>query len=144
MIRSSSRSRQTYPSKVDAWLAGLMILAALAAITGVVIAGLEEGVMRFAQGAFVLLGVIGFLVWIFLRTNYTLDDRDLIVRSGPLTWRIPVSEITSVEKAAGFLRARSSPALSMDRLVVRYGKGRKLMISPADQEKFLADLRSRQ
>lgn len=144
MQRTSSRAIQTYRSKVDLWLVGVLVVAALAALGGLVVSGLEEGALRAAQAGFILLGVFGFIVWVFLQTDYTLDGHELIVRSGPLTWRIPVKEISGVEKATGFLRAGSSPALSMDRLVVRYGKGRKLMISPADQEKFLADLRSRQ
>ena len=103
-----------------------------------------EGWLRFIQGAFVVFGVIGLIVWIFLGTNYTLEGRDLVIRSGPFSWRIGIDDITSIEKPSGWVRARSSAALSMDRLVVSYGKGKRVMISPAEKEKFLADLRARQ
>ena len=103
-----------------------------------------RGPMRFTQGFFILLGVSGFLEWTFMTTNYTLEGRDLIVRSGPFTWRIGIDDITSIEKPSGWVRSGSSPALSIDRLVASYGKGHRVMIAPAEKEKFLADLRARQ
>ena len=45
-----------------------------------------------------------------------------------------IDDITSVRRTRNPL---SSPALSMDRLSIRYGKGRRIMISPADQAGFL-------
>jgi hypothetical protein len=146
MARSSSRTAKTYASKVDLWIVAVIGASLIAAIAGVGVAGLQEGAMRFAQGFFILLGVFGFLVWTFLTTNYTLDGRHLIARSGPFTWRIAFDDISSIEKPAGNFLARSSsgPALSMDRLVVHYGGGKRLMISPAEQDKFLADFRARQ
>lgn len=144
MARSSSRTARTYRSKVDLWLVAIIGASLVAAIVGVAIAGLQEGPMRFTQGFFVLLGVFGFLVWTFMTTSYTLEGRDLIVRSGPFSWNIGIDDITSIEKPSSWVRSGSSPALSMDRLVVSYGKGKRVMISPAEKEKFLADLRARQ
>ena len=144
MVRTSSRTARTYASKIDTWL-----LALLAGLIGTMIVGMgmsiaTEGWLRFIQGAFVVFGVIGLIVWIFLGTNYTLEGRDLVIRCGPFSWRIGIDDITSIEKPSGWVRARSSAALSMDRLVVSYGKGKRVMISPAEKEKFLADLRARQ
>lgn len=143
MARSSSRQARTYPSKIDLWLVGVLVVAMTAAFAGVAAAGFENGVLRAAQGGFILLGVAGFIAWIWLSTNYTLDGPELIVRSGPFSWRIPLAEIDAVEKPTGFVRSGSSPALSMDRLLVRYGKGKKLMISPAEKQAFLKDLAAR-
>lgn len=144
MARSSSRTAKTYPSKVDTWLFALLAVVVGSMFVGMGISVAQEGWLRVFQGAFVVFGVIGLLVWIVIGTNYTLEGRELVVRSGPFTWRIEIDEITSVEKPKGFMRARSSPALSMDRLLVSYGNGKRLLISPADKEKFLADLRARQ
>lgn len=144
MARTSSRTAKTYASKVDTWLFVLLAVVVGAMFVGMGMAAAKEGWLRVMQGAFVVLGVIGLLVWIWLGTSYTLEDRHLIVRSGPFTWRIAIDEIISVEKPKGFARARSNPALSMDRLLVTYGKGKRLMISPAEKEKFLADLKARQ
>jgi len=147
MARSSSRPVRVYPSKVDVWLVILLAVSMGAALVGVIVAGLQNGPLRVAQAGAIMLAVIGFITWVFLQTNYTLDGRELIIRSGPFRWRIPVNEITGIEtpdRQSLFLRSRSSPALSMDRITISYGGGKRIMISPAEKEKFLADLKSRQ
>ena len=144
MARSSSRPARRYHSKTDLWLSLVLGLSMLAALVGGIAASLEHGPLRAAQLGFVLLGVMGLLVWVRVSTHYTLEGRNLIVRSGPLHWTIDIDEITGIEKATGLMMARSSPALSLDRLRITYGAGKTLMISPAEKEKFLADLRARQ
>jgi hypothetical protein len=138
-------SARTYPSKVDAWFVVLLCLSLATAVAGLIMTGVQEGLLRAAQGGFILLGVAGFLVWILLGTTYTLDGDRLIVRSGPLRWTIALADITGAGKPHGlFRRGGSSPALSWDRLVISYGAGKRLMISPENQEHFLADLKARQ
>jgi len=147
MARSSSRPARVYPSKVDPWLVIVLALALGAALVSAILAGLEMGPLRVAQAVAIMSAAIGFVVWVFMQTDYTLDGRELIIRSGPFRWRIPVSDITGIDtpgRQSLFLRARSSPALSMDRITISYGKDKRIMISPADKEKFLADLRARQ
>lgn len=144
MAKSSSRTSRTYPSKVDVWLVAVIGAALGAAFVGAMLAAIDEGPIRVAQAAFILLGVIGFVAWIFLRTTYTLAGSELIIRSGPFAWRVPVAEIGSIGPATGFTRAIASPALSMDRLLLTYGAGKTMMISPRNQETFLADLAARQ
>jgi hypothetical protein len=140
-------SPRTYPSKVDAWFLAMLCLLLAAGVAGLIVTGVQEGPLRAAQGGFILLGAAGFLVWILHGTNYTLDGDRLIARSGPFRWTIALAGITGVEKPHGFFRRgrrRSSPALSRDRLVISYGAGKQLIISPDNQEQFLADLRARQ
>jgi hypothetical protein len=147
MARSSSRSIKVYPSRVDAWFIAVIGLSMTAAIVGLVFAAMEDGPLRMLQGLFILLGVIGLLVWILVSTNYTLGGDELLIRSGPFSWRIPIAQITSVDAAGRqslLFRTRSSPALSLDRINLTYGNGKRIMISPADKAKFLADLKARQ
>jgi hypothetical protein len=61
----------------------------------------------------------------------------LVVRSGPFKWCIPIADITSITPTSNPL---SSPALSLDRLRIEYGRGHLLMISPRDKEQFVRDL----
>jgi hypothetical protein len=144
MARTSSRQVNAYRSKIDAWYIGLFVLV-FAVMTGALItAWIADGAMRGAQASFIALGVIGFVAWITWGTSYTLDGHDLIVRAGPLLRRIDVRTITHMEPAHGFARLRSSPALSLDRLMIVYGAGKSVMISPADRDRFLSDLKSRQ
>lgn len=138
---------RTYPSKTDGWFLALLCLSLAAAVAGLIVAGVQEGPLRAAQGGFILFGVAGFVVWILRGTNYTLDGDRLIVRSGPFRWTIAVADITGIEKPQGFFgrdRAGSSPALSWDRLVISHGTGKRLRISPDNQVEFLADLKARQ
>lgn len=63
-----------------------------------------------------------------------MGDRELLVRSGPFRWRIAIDGIESIRPSRSPL---SSPALSLDRLEITYGGGRRLLISPEDREGFL-------
>ena len=81
-----------------------------------------------------MIGVGALMIWLLLGTHYTVDRGHIRVASGPFRWKIPIAEITSVEATRSPL---SSPALSMDRLRIRYGKRRRIMISPADKAGFL-------
>lgn len=143
MARTSSRIARTYRSRVDAWIVGILVLSLGAAIAGVVVTGLQEGALRAAQGAFILLGVGGFVVWVMTSTSYTLESDQLVVRSGPLRWKIPLADISSVEQARGFMRLKSGPSLSTDRLTITYRGGKQLNISPADKQGFLKEIAAR-
>ncbi len=144
MKRTSSLSPVTYPSEVDLWLVLVLAGSALATFAGAAVLWRDEG-PREALGALITaMAITGFVSWVMLATSYTVDGRDLTVRSGPFRWRVPLSDIRSVEPARGFLSLRSGPALSMKRLVVTYRNGRTLLVSPKDQQRFMADIRSRQ
>jgi hypothetical protein len=146
MARSSSRAAKTYPSKVDAWLVGLMAFSMAMAFLGATLAAIQAGPMRVAQAFLILLTAAGFVVWVFIGTSYTLAGRELQIRSGPFRWRIQLDEINGIEPVARqsvFLRMRSSPALSMDRIAISYAGGKRIMISPADKQAFLKDIESR-
>lgn len=80
------------------------------------------------------------VVWVFLSTYYEFEADALVARSGPFSWRIPLKEISTARESNSL---RSGPALSMDRIEIAYGKGRIMLISPADKAGFLAALRRR-
>jgi len=61
----------------------------------------------------------------------------LLVRSGPFRWRVPIADIVRITPTTNAL---SSPALSLDRLRIEYGRGSAIMISPRDKDQFLRDL----
>ena len=80
------------------------------------------------------IAVVALLVWLLVGTHYTVDRGTLRIVSGPFRWKVPVDQIMSVEATKSLL---SSPALSLDRLRIRYGNRRRIMISPADKAGFL-------
>jgi hypothetical protein len=89
----------------------------------------------------VLLGSIlicGLMLWVVYGTSYTLEEKELLIRCGPLRYRVPLAEIDSVTPSRNPL---SSPAGSLDRIQVRWSSGeRSLLISPEPRAAFLEEL----
>ncbi len=123
-----------FRSKVDTWLV-LVLVAAAAATLVAAGAGLRQ-----VSGAtsLVLLVVVALSLvlpaWILTSTNYVIESSILHIRSGPFAWRIPVSSITSITPTTSPV---SSPALSLKRLRVEYGAGKRILVSPADPQAFV-------
>ena len=82
----------------------------------------------------VLLLAAILIVSILVGTYYTVDKTTLKIVSGPIRMRLRLDDINSVKATRNPL---SSPALSLDRLMINYGKNRKVMVSPADKRGFL-------
>lgn len=129
-----------FRSKVDVWLVlvlvGVPVLVLEFLLDG---SGVDD---RATTLLAVLIGavVLGIFLWLYLSTRYTLTGEFLLVKSGPFFWSIPLCEIYAIEPTRNLL---SSPALSLDRLLIRYGGGAELMISPADKAGFMTALRKR-
>jgi len=130
---------QSFPSKIDAWMAVLMAVLAVGVFIATPIELLTGA--PHLKGP-LLLGACVMLLpfWVLADTRYVLDHDQLLIRSGPFRWRIPITDITSVVATRD---PASGPALSFDRLRVSYGRGRAIMISPADKDAFLHALESR-
>jgi hypothetical protein len=125
-----------FPSKVDWWIAALMILP-LAVSIGVVGSALAANPPLPAL--FLLVGievlVLALIVATVRSTRYEVTGREVIVRSPPFRWRIEIERIESIRPSRS---AASSPALSLDRLEIRYDGDRRILVSPRDREGFLA------
>lgn len=88
----------------------------------------------------VLIPVQLFITHLLVRTDYTIDGDQLRIRCGLFRYApIEISSITSISETRNPL---SSPALSLDRLDIRYGNKRQVMISPKDKAGFLAAIHS--
>ena len=127
-------SVKRFRSKVDTWLV-LVVVAALvvlaAALVSMVVAGASLAAIALFLG--VMTAVMLFTGLIFTRTWYEIDARELRIVSGPFRWTIPRESIRSVEDSRNPL---SSPALSLDRLRIRYGDKRWILVSPEDKKGF--------
>jgi hypothetical protein len=130
----------TYSSKIDRWLI-VVIALSVATSTGAVLAvSLKGGVPAAVLAGIALLVLvagIGLPLWMLLGTRYEITPERLLVRCGPFRWTVPLREIRAVTPTRNPL---SSPALSLDRLRIDYGRGSSVMISPRDKARFLADL----
>jgi hypothetical protein len=132
---ASSPFAITFPSKVDrwiVWLTAIPLTILAAAVTSALLAGPPLPAAFLMVGLEVL--IVAFIVWTYRGTRYLVTDREVIARSGPFRWRIEIAGIESIRPSRSPL---SSPAMSLDRLEIRYGGGRRLLISPKDREGFL-------
>ena len=96
--------------------------------------------MDVAVAAAVVLLTLLLPLWLLLDTNYTMTEDELRVRSGPFRWRIALGDVREVSPSRSWI---SSPALSLDRLRIRYGAGRSILVSPREKQRFVDSLRQR-
>jgi len=122
-----------FPSKRDLWLTlltwGILGLAMVPALTA-----------PDRIGLYILIPTALFVGWIWLRTGYTIEGQDLKVVSGPFRYTVPIGEIRRMKKTRNPL---SSPALSLDRIEISFGEGKKIMVSPADRAGFIRALHAK-
>ena len=129
-----------YPSKVDWWLGILLAIAPAMCVVSVAVT------VAAGEGMGAALGGAGFLALIYLGLvfpmRYGISDTAIVVRHGVVRQKIPLKDIAWVRPTRSPL---SSPALSLDRLHIRFGEGffKAAMISPADKQEFLSELAAR-
>ncbi|WP_010458870.1 PH domain-containing protein [Acidovorax radicis] len=136
--------RSFFPSRVDSWLIAIGPLAGLTAITAV--AGVVGPFVLNSGGAPPMLALLAAItafslllpLWLLLDTNYTLTAEELLIRCGPFRWRIALSDVREVSPSRSWI---SSPALSLDRLCIRHGAGRSILVSPREKQRFIEALR---
>jgi len=140
--RSTPRSPALYPSKRDAWIVVLLWIGVGTAVFGVLQLLRVPGDLTTKVATIGLsLAAAAFMLWMLYGTSYTISDERLVIRSGPFRWRIALDAIQSVEPTHSPF---SSPAVSLDRLRIRYGpSNRSVVISPDEKARFLRDLATR-
>ena len=129
---------ERFVSKRDGWLVAVLWAASL--VDFGVAAWLwlgPRGAPAFVAPLLLAAGV--FQLHVLYATDYVVESDALRIRASFLRWRVPLAAIESIEPTRNPL---SSPACSLDRLLIRYA-GRRIMISPADQAAFLRALASR-
>jgi hypothetical protein len=127
-----------YRSKIDWWLAPLLFAAPVIAVGVCVALALGEKTSAWMGLPAVIL-VFGIYVGLLFPMRYALDDTHLLIRFGLCRQRIPLREISEVHRTHNPL---SSPALSLDRLYVKFGPRftNATMISPVNRDRFLDEL----
>jgi hypothetical protein len=130
-----------YGSKIDGWLAALSLAGVVAILTTLSTASHIGGAALTVFVVALACTILGLLIWVIVGTYYRFDGGVLVVCSGPFRWRIPVKEIQSIEPSNSPV---SGPALSLDRLCIRYGEPPRIMlISPRDRSGFLQEFERR-
>lgn len=130
-----------YRSKVDAWIAAILIGAFLITLITTLSVLLLPGAFAAAWWSVILVVVVwGFVLSLLFPLYYEITPTALLVRCGWTRREIPLDSIQQVFPTRNPL---SSPALSLDRLQVDYRQGnlpRYILISPQDKVGFLHNL----
>ena len=92
-----------------------------------------------------MIGTIGFLslvfafvLHLFLKTEYTIDNNKLKIKCGLFRYKpIEIDDINEVSKTNNIT---SSPAPSFDRIEIKYGKFNEIIISPKNKVDFANEL----
>ena len=127
-------SETVYPSKIDWWIAALIVLAPFVHF--------PLGIWVLIQGKplfGILLTFWGLIILVFLLClcfpcKYVVSEKYLTIRIGLVTDQIGLSQIEEVKGTNTWLAA---PALSLDRVEVKLKDGTKRIISPRDKKGFM-------
>ena len=126
-----------FKSAVDAWF-WVLIGGTAIVLIAVMVPVLKSGsVITLAAMVMAVALGLGLPVWLAFSTDYRIEQDTLHIRSGPMSWTIKRDSITSVTPSRSLL---SSPALSIDRLEIRYGKNKSILVSPRDKAAFIQAL----
>lgn len=86
----------------------------------------------------ILIFVILFIIHLFMTTNYTIQGNSLTIKSGFLFNKtIDIKTINKISETNNFI---SSPATSLDRIEINYGKFDSIIISPKQKKQFIAEI----
>jgi len=87
---------------------------------------------------FIPVSLIVIIAYLFYDTTYTITGKELEIRFGFLyKQKIDITTIREIKETNNPL---SSPAASLDRLDIRYGRSGSVLISPKDKQKFVQAL----
>ncbi len=143
------------PAKKDVWAVCLIALVVLACIGfGVFFIVMPARNAASVGGGILLLLSGAFSFWVLLATTYEITSSHIVIRFGPLRWRVRIDETleaaptSSVWLVLGGTHGRF--ALSADAILIKYRKknGKKwlgsiepaVLISPQDKTGFLQSL----
>lgn len=130
----------TFRSKIDAWyyLCAIVSICVVSAL--VLVFWTYADISYFILMCLAEVAIIALFVALPLKTRYILEDDSLNVESpGSKKVIIRYSDIKSVEEST---LNWSSPALSLDRIDIKYGNDR-ILISPQNKKEFMNELEKR-
>lgn len=120
-----------YTAAVSIWLVLVLLLAL----------GLPLSAALYQKEwlvSIILLLTSTFIVHLFLNTYYLINGNELWIKAGMLyTIKIKIEDIKRIEKSTSLL---ASPALSLNRFEVFYGKWDSVLISPKNRKEFIQNL----
>lgn len=126
-----------FGSKIDVWFGVSVITLAIMVLKAAYLIILQPyGV--FEASVLVVLGVV-LPVWVLLSTKYDVVNENLWIHSGPFRWKILTLSISDITFSRSWT---ASPALSLDRIVIKYDGGKSVMVSPKERTDFLIAIKT--
>ena len=131
-----------FDSKRDLWI----VMAIWAGTALIVAAGISQlGSSAALPARLGLLALFflaaAFMLWMLYGIRYVIEKERLLIRCGPFRYRVPLAAIDLVQPSKNPL---SSPAASLDRLLIKWnGERKRVLISPDDKKAFLRELDKR-
>ena len=123
-----------FTSKIDFWLAFLILGSSLLLVLVPVWEWMynNSSIKRIIFISLFTIPTALLLLVLFFNIKYTLTADTLLVKNGFSTQSISLEDITHITPTSSTL---SAPALSLDRIEIRY-EGGSIVISPKDKDRF--------
>jgi len=122
-----------YPSKISYGLLFFILAVLIGSSLPMIFKPVWTGILIM----FVVLMFIGHL---YVNTYYTIDGTSLIVKSGLIVHKkIDINSIKTIKETNTIF---SAPALSFDRLEIKWGDYTGVVISPKDKKVFIEHMKS--
>lgn len=128
-----------YPSKVDLWLAVVLIVSPLSIVgTGIFTLSVNRPAALMAIAAGVFSGILTIIL--VFPCEYTITNSELLIKSGILHYKVRLQDIARVEASSN---PRSAPALSLTRVQITLKQGGMYLVSPTDRDRFMQELETK-
>src|SRR5699024_517972 len=130
-----------FTSKIDFWLAFLILGSSLLLVLVPVWEWMynNSSIKRIIFISLFTIPTALLLLILFFNIKYTLTADTLLVKNGFSTQSISLEDITHITPTSSTL---SAPALSLDRIEIRY-EGGSIVISPKDKDRFYRAIQER-
>ena len=127
---------KVYKSKFG-W-AVFLFMAALFAVVSWISFEPGKGILENVVIAILFIGILGLFAAISVSIRYSISATELHIRCLPFYNKsIGITSIKKVEVTRNFI---SSPAPSLDRIEIYFGKHDSIVISPKNKLQFMNDL----
>ncbi len=123
-----------FRSAVDPWVYALVVSLPILLLRAVVPQLTEANSTIVILSVAILSPIIIIPAWLLMATYYRVDSAMLRIQAGPFSWSVPLEQIRSVTASRSLI---SSPALSMNRLKIEYGRARSILVSPKNKVAFI-------
>ena len=126
-----------FRSKKDWWLLAFVICMSGLLLQLLLTMQAKGTMQQYPLHTAVYILTILILWWPLWSTRYVMDTGVLTIKSLWLSWKIPLSEIQSIQPTDHSIIA---PALSLKRLRIDYTEGgvqKFILVSPKDQTAFI-------